>query len=350
MSHKKIFISYRRQDTAGEAGRLADSLKQNYDASQIFMDIDTIEPGVDFVDVINRAVSSCEVLLAIIGPAWVHITDARENRRLDDPHDFIRLEISSALKRNIRVIPVLVDGAKMPVKEDLPSELKDLSRRNAHEISNTRWAYDVEQLLKILYKVIGPPANAKKDPKPIHRSSKSNSKVPLLIVGLLIAFTITFIILNTEDDTYNPDVTQQAIERSSLGSSSEPASETMGKKSTPTRINTEETIQEPSQETEAQESYQLIEGTWTESSGSYFVMEQEETYISLTEYNAFDVEVGYADGNIRGNQVLLDYSNTLLGISANINLTLSANGRELSGKITENSSGTVMPLYYTKFQ
>lgn len=349
MADKKIFISYRRQDTAGESGRLADSLKQHYDASQIFMDIDTIEPGVDFVDVINRGVSSCEVLLAIIGPAWVNITDAQGNRRLDDENDFIRLEIATALKRNIRVIPVLVDGAKMPTKEQLPAELASLSRRNAHEISNTRWCYDVQQLLIILEKVIGPSKiNKPKPPQPAMQ--KKSYKVPLLIIGSLVFLIALIVEFAGEEDPYEPVNYGGFAEEANI----EP--ETSDVISSPEEskladIDDEIPSGSESQSTtyEAETGYASVAGTWYENSGSYFIIDQQNNRINLTEYNAYQVEVGSATGNVIGQEVNLDYYNSLMGLNATIKLTLSSDGKELSGKITESSTGTVLPLFYTRY-
>lgn len=141
-----IFISYRRDDAAGHAGRLYDRLSAHFGGAQVFMDIDHIEPGEDFVKVIEDAVGSCEVLLAIIGRDWLDSKDAA-GRRLDNANDFIRLEINTALSRGVRVIPVLVQGARMPQPQELPAELSALSRRNALELSDMRWPHDVSRLI-----------------------------------------------------------------------------------------------------------------------------------------------------------------------------------------------------------
>jgi hypothetical protein len=123
---------------------------KGFGQENVFMDIDAIEPGLDFVEAIQQAVGSCDVLLALIGRGWLQSTDARGNRRLDNPADFVRLEIATALDRNIRTIPVLVEGAKMPRADELPDPLQKLARRNALEISNTRWQYDVDQLVEVI--------------------------------------------------------------------------------------------------------------------------------------------------------------------------------------------------------
>ena len=149
----KIFISYRRDDSAGYVGRLVRDLNEIFGPEQIFQDIQAIEAGEDFVEAIDRAVGACVVLLVLIGSRWLSATDGTETRRLDDPHDFVRLEISSALRRSIRVIPVLVQGATMPTTQDLPEELRSLVRRQAHEISDKRWDYDVGKLIESLEKM-----------------------------------------------------------------------------------------------------------------------------------------------------------------------------------------------------
>jgi len=146
----RILISYRRDDSSAHAGRIYDRLVSSFGADSVFMDIDNIEPGEDFVEVLERALDSADVLLAMIGPKWTDITDARGNRRLDDPNDFVRLEIATALRRNIRVVPVLVGGAMLPSAGELPDDLEGLLRRQAHEVTDTRFHTDVERLEKHL--------------------------------------------------------------------------------------------------------------------------------------------------------------------------------------------------------
>ena len=149
-----IFISYRREESAGHAGRIYDRLREKFGKDRVFMDVSAIEPGVDFVEAIDRAVGACAVLLVVIGRNWLACTDAAGRRRLDDPKDFIRLEVGAALRRSIRVIPVLVQGAAMPREEGLPEELKLLARRNAIEINDTHWESDLAQLVETLERVL----------------------------------------------------------------------------------------------------------------------------------------------------------------------------------------------------
>lgn len=146
----RIFISYRRDESAYPAGWLYDRLADHYDGGQVFKDVDSIKLGDDFVEVITRAVGSCDVLLALIGEQWLTITDAQGRRRLDDPNDFVRLEIEAALARNVRIIPILVDGARMPTTEELPDSLARLARRQALELSPSRFDFDTGRLLRVL--------------------------------------------------------------------------------------------------------------------------------------------------------------------------------------------------------
>ncbi len=148
-----IFINYRREDSSGHSGRLFDALSGHF-AGRLFMDVDTLEPGVDFVEAIEQAVGSCEVLIVVIGREWLTVKDAAGQRRLDDPADFVRLEVETALERKIRVIPVLVQGAPMPRAEELPPSLARLARRNAIEISDARWVYDVDRLARTIQKIL----------------------------------------------------------------------------------------------------------------------------------------------------------------------------------------------------
>jgi N-acetylneuraminic acid mutarotase len=148
----RIFISYRRQETAWPAGRLYDVLVEHFPAEQVFKDVDNIEPGDEFVERITAAVESCDVLLALIGPQWLTITNKKGQRRLDDPEDYVRLEIEAALTRKIRVIPILVDEAQMPGADELPATLAPLVRRNAVEISPL--TFDTKRLISTVQKTL----------------------------------------------------------------------------------------------------------------------------------------------------------------------------------------------------
>jgi hypothetical protein len=151
-----IFISYRRDDAKHAAGRLMDRLEKNYRREQLFIDVDGIEPGLNFVRALSEKVEACDVLLAIIGPEWLDARDETGQRRLDNPNDFVRIEIEAALKRDVRVVPVLVDGAPMPREQQLPDALKELSQRQAVRLAHERFGADADGLVTALEKVIAP--------------------------------------------------------------------------------------------------------------------------------------------------------------------------------------------------
>lgn len=142
-----IFISYRRGDVPGHAGRIFDRLRARFGADAVFMDVQGIDTGADFVESIERAVGACGALVAVIGPGWAEATDQAGRRRLDDPADFVRLEIAHALRRGIRVLPVLVENARLPGAGELSPELAPLLRRQALSLRDDRWDSDVEDLI-----------------------------------------------------------------------------------------------------------------------------------------------------------------------------------------------------------
>ncbi len=150
-----IFISYRRDDARHAAGRLADDLAEHFDPQSIFRDIEGIDPGVDFVDALEQALGSCAVMLVLIGHQWLGIQDADGRRRLQLADDWIRLEITSALKRGIRVVPVLLEGARLPDADELPEDLRPLCRRQTAELSDSRWRGDLRRLVDTLSRVPG---------------------------------------------------------------------------------------------------------------------------------------------------------------------------------------------------
>jgi hypothetical protein len=148
-----IFISYRRDDAAGYAGRLYDRLAAHFGTDRVFMDVQGIEPGVDFVEAIERALRSCEILIVLIGKDWL-AADGAGRRRLDDPTDFVRLETVTALNRGIRVVPVLVEGVPMPRADQLPADLLPLVRRQAVELSHKQWDATSAELIRTLEKIL----------------------------------------------------------------------------------------------------------------------------------------------------------------------------------------------------
>jgi hypothetical protein len=166
----RIFINYRRDDSAGYAGRIHDTLASAFGTDSVFIDIDDIKPGVDYVSTIEACIAGCDVMLTLIGHRWLDSQDASGRRRLDDPADFVRVEIERALARHIRVIPVLIGTASMPGQDDLPADISPLATLEAIALSDSRWQYDMSQLV-----------NAIGEPLPRQRGSRA----PCILGGAL---------------------------------------------------------------------------------------------------------------------------------------------------------------------
>jgi hypothetical protein len=200
---ERIFISYRREDARGYAGRLQGDLSRRYTSEAVFRDIE-IPPGVDFAQHIYGLIDHCNVVLVVIGNGWSDARDKAGARRLDKQDDWVRLEIERALARSdVEVIPVLVDGARLPPREELPPSLAPLRRLNAFELSDRRWDYDVNDLGRYLdaalkgtsamHPSVTPPPPA--PPPPPDRTTAA--VIAAAAVALLTAFPADLIARNT---------------------------------------------------------------------------------------------------------------------------------------------------------
>jgi hypothetical protein len=149
---QNLGINYRNTDSAGFAGRLYDDLLEHFGTGYIFRDIATFEPGEPFPEAIEQALSTCHILIVVIGQHWLTSVDAKGQRRLDNQDDFVRMEIEGAFRRHMRVIPVLVQGARMPRTQDLPESLAPLTRLHAFELTDSHWRSDIGRLIKTLGK------------------------------------------------------------------------------------------------------------------------------------------------------------------------------------------------------
>jgi len=171
-----LFISYRREGTVGWAGHLCADLRECFDASQVFMDINgSIPGGSNFELALTQALSVCDILLALIHKEWVSCKHADGRRKLDDPKDWVRNEIATALRRNIPIMPVLLGGAQLPKEEELPAEIRSLRKYQVREISDSRWGYDVNELVKEIVRLTGLPLSKGDD------ISSTNTSLRLLL-------------------------------------------------------------------------------------------------------------------------------------------------------------------------
>lgn len=196
-----IFISYRRADSDGWAGRLRDALRVRF-GDLVFQDVDNIADGEIFSDVIDRALRECDVALVIIGPNWASALDEQGRRRLDQEDDWVRTETAMVLNRRIRVIPVLVGGANVPRAEELPEELRSLTRRQAREIRSTSWDSDVALLSNHLRQIVG------------HRQKRSPwlyaAPAALVLAGVATFLGIRYLAPSSSDMTANSSATMTA--------------------------------------------------------------------------------------------------------------------------------------------
>ncbi len=144
----KIFINYRREDTSGYAGRISDALSAEFGENNIFIDVTKINTGTDYTQVITQALDMCNYFLVLIGNTWLNCKDSSGNRRIDNPDDFVRKEISLAIKKKIKIIPVLLEETRMPLASELPADIQDMCKWQAIEITDSRWKYDIDKLIK----------------------------------------------------------------------------------------------------------------------------------------------------------------------------------------------------------
>jgi hypothetical protein len=204
MSNGNIFISYRREDTSGHAGRIYDRLNNHF-PGRVFRDVAGIDLGEDFVAAIERHVGACEVFIELVGDRWATITDHTGKRRLDDPDDFVRLELATALRRGVTVIPILVNGATMPAVSSLPADIAALTRRNALQITETDFDHDVERLIKRLETIFGKTGTT-------GNRYRLARQIGLGVVALLVIGAIGFVLWNVFKDRGNTTNTNRTAD------------------------------------------------------------------------------------------------------------------------------------------
>jgi hypothetical protein len=201
----KVFICYRREDSAGHAGRVHDRLEREFGRDLLFMDVDAIPPGRNFVKVLHDEVAKCDVLLALIGPSWLAVSD-EGGRRLDSTTDFVRIEIAAALQRDVPVIPLLLDGARIPKPADLPADIQELALRSALEIRHASFHQDMDRLVRAIREGTGAsPPDAASDGSEVPAevpSGKPGGGIALTIFGLLI---LSLLVVMTVSDTPRND-------------------------------------------------------------------------------------------------------------------------------------------------
>ncbi len=198
MTGIRLFINYRRADAAAYARDIYGALSDHFGADSVFMDIDKIELGSDFSEALDGALDDCHILIAVIGRDWLSAADGHGQRRIDQPDDYVRLELEAALHRNIRIIPVLVQDASMPSSAQLPDSLASLGRRQAFELTDRRWNLDMGILVEELDKLVARLGHAPADPpvvdqpkKPEHEREPGRRRA--IVAGVAVAVVIAVI-------------------------------------------------------------------------------------------------------------------------------------------------------------
>ena len=167
----KVFSSYRREDSAAYAGRIQDRLEREFGRDLLFIDVDGIPLGINFVKVLREEVAKCGVLLVVIGPHWLDVRDEERTRRLDNPNDFVRIEIAAALQREIPVTPILLDDTRVPRSDQLPSDLQELALRNGLNVRHASFHTDMEKLILGLKGQVGVSRQTTLEPPPLSASA-----------------------------------------------------------------------------------------------------------------------------------------------------------------------------------
>ena len=367
---KGIFISYRRDDTSGYSRLLYDRLVREFGEAQVFMDVETIrEPGTDFVDAINHGVGQCSVLLALIGRSWVSSTDRDGQRRLDDPDDFVRLEVATALARDVRVVPIVVQGARMPGADDLPDNLKTLARRQALTLSHEDWDHDVGKLIAALAKIPGleraqraaPALERRRAPAASGRSSTAKTAAIAVLSTLVVAFGVLMWIgfKMEESEQQQANVPEKMLFAETLTDNAADATPGTEQRAAATVADTAPTatgrapavdveipaVARPTARPaapaygEPTPAYDLS-GTWYDDSGVPVVLEQYGDSLKVGAFDALSMQfVQIGTGRISGRNVRIRYTNEALGVSGTVVGTVSSDGQHLNGTDTMDGTG-----------
>ncbi len=334
-----IFINYRREDSEGYAITLQDRLAKHFGEKQLFMDVDNIEPGIDFMAAIEKSLSSCEVVLVLIGARWLDATDHQGNRRLDNPHDPLRIEIETALNSNARVIPVLLHSTTMPGNDKLPETLAPLTRRHAIEISSSRRDYDLERLISTLEKIPGlvPMAsNSDTTAKPAAASEtvtapsapRSNAvKHGIVGAGVTLLLLVTLALFDSEETpVLNPDLDPGPTPSASLPENNAIAN--VNKVQSPLQAATPiQNVVQP------QIANVNLSGTWFDDGGTRFEATQKGNKFIAAGFNIFGMATKQIHGTVQGNTLTFTLQDGFVETGGSG--TLNADGEHLDYTLTQ---------------
>jgi hypothetical protein len=330
-----IFISYRRQDAQMAAGRLADCVKEAFGSASIFRDVETIDPGVDFVDALDRALKECVAMLVVIGPQWLGITDKHGRRRLDDTNDWTRIEVATALKRNIRVVPVVLDGTAMPDDTELPDDLKALSRRQALDLSDKRWRADVDRLVDTLARIPGlqrvpPGPDIPEPPKPgplperegtLERATRGVKKTLMWIGGVMVALVVIGVMV--DESTDDPFVPEPVLPVTPAATNPAPA---------------------PAPRPVAPIAANDVSGLWHSTTGESYRMAQQgaQVQVAILLGNQ-QIGQGWGTAGSQGVQLAMQAVMNNIPVELACEMALDAGGRSMTGTCINTQTGQMAP-------
>lgn len=344
MTKGKIFISYRREDTSGESGRLKDKLEQIFGKENIFYDVETLEAGLNFDQSIAKALSESKVLLAMIGPHWLRVTDAEGKPRIMKSQDWVRKEISLAIQKDLRVIPILVNGAKMPDSSELPEDLQEFALKHAQEISSSRWNYDVGELVKLLERIVEP------KPKPPTDQERHPPRPPLppkmpkqgwlaknylwLLGGVVGMMMLVGMCMPDDGEVYPIDPNQtEPLSLQEMQDIKEKNPNGTEIYDNLTLKNSPSDSQDQSSSTKADlNGYWFLRDNLGNQSTLYFT--HQGSQFEFVEYNILNLQIGQGKGEIKGSQLQSEYYNSLLDVAGSISMSSEDNGQTFSGYVS----------------
>ncbi|WP_205504354.1 toll/interleukin-1 receptor domain-containing protein [Rufibacter psychrotolerans] len=332
---RNVFISYRADDAKSEAARLSDALRSRFDDRYIFHDIKKIEPGLDFSEVISSYLRSCDVMLVVMGKNWIGADPASGRVRIQAPEDWVRIEVGTALRKNIRVIPVLMDGATLPLPEQLPPDLAPLLLRQTFDIRHKKWEADTTELLDFLEKGVGIPAKKKgPDPGiPWKGGWLKRNWLWVAVVSALVGFI--WILLESLALLFPAEYTTKPV--------NPPATTTGTASTTGGPVHNPDPVVKPVPPI-------AIGGTWVEEhDGTQYQISQDQGTFTIQAYSD-GVLIGSGSGAVREQLVTFDLTLDLAYLTGTVScqLTLSADGKRMSGTGVMKETGVTSPFSFAR--
>lgn len=334
-----IFVSYRRGDSAGHTGRLVDHLEHHFGQRAVFHDVQSIDAGRRWDEVIADGVSCCRVMVAVIGRNWLGTQDDQGRRRLEDPQDPLRREIASALARGIPIVPVLVNGAAMPAESALPEDLRPLARWQAHELSDTRWDFDIGRLVTMLERTTGLGATI---PPDATAGAQPSRKRPALVAAGFGLVAVAAVVLWLVPGTGTPPVAVPPAQPAPQPIPAAPeAQRGPSPPSVPQPVPASPAQPRPGPSSQAPAAPASVAGHWHDESANVWGIEQKGAKVALTHTaSGSGTLIGYGEGTLTGRIISFEYTVAvpdeprLAG-----RLALSEDGRKLTGSLNDPKQG-----------